>query len=51
MMNHPESEHKMSLGAEELEHAAEHQDQQRVDVPEEANKRIKNTVSNYRCYI
>ncbi|KAM5365694.1 hypothetical protein ACJA88_012430 [Fusarium oxysporum] len=43
MMNHPESEHKMSLGAEELEHAAEHQDQQRVDVPEEANKRIKNT--------
>jgi hypothetical protein len=49
-MNHPESEHKMSLGTEELEHAPEAQEHQRVDVPEEANKRIENIVSYYQRY-
>jgi hypothetical protein len=47
MIDHPEPEHKMSLGTEELEHAVKHQEQQRMDVPEEDNRRIKNTVSCY----
>ncbi|KAH7227087.1 major facilitator superfamily domain-containing protein [Fusarium redolens] len=41
-MNRSKSENKMSLDAEELEHAAEHQEQQRVEVPKESNERIKN---------
>jgi hypothetical protein len=50
-MNRSKSENKMSLDAEELEHAAEHQEQQRVEVPKEANERIKNTVSWWSCQI
>ncbi|KAG5661334.1 hypothetical protein KAF25_005456 [Fusarium avenaceum] len=42
-MDRSDTERKMSLNAEELEHAAESEEHQHSDVPEEANKRIKDT--------
>lgn len=43
-MDRSDTERKMSLNAEELEHAAEPEERQHSEVPEEANKRIKDTV-------